>query len=324
MGVEFHFDNGLFLTKPRLALDVCRRQPVGFISHAHADHMGRHELAYCTPATSALYQHRLGKRSVIELPFGEPREWGGLRMTTFPAGHVLGSAMLRVEKDGESLLYTGDFKLGESATARRAELPHVDTLIMETTFGDPRYRLPPREQSINELIEIVRQIMSSGATPIIYAYALGKSQEITRILTDAGIPVLQHSQIFAVSQVYEQCGCELGDYAIYPGRPRHGHVVIAPPQRGINRDLPGVVRKQTIGVTGWALDPKTRYRMGVDHVVPLSDHADYDELLETIERVNPRRVFCTHGPVSFVGRLRALGINAFPLDRSAEVQLRLF
>ena len=94
----FHFDRGLKLTKADLAIDFRRRQPRGFISHAHNDHMARHQLALCTPDTGRLYQHRLGKRSVHELPYRQPIDFGGLRLTTYPAGHCLGSAMLLAEK----------------------------------------------------------------------------------------------------------------------------------------------------------------------------------------------------------------------------------
>ena len=86
------------------------------------------------------------------MPYRQPIEWGGLRLTTFPAGHCLGSAMLLAEDGEQSLLYTGDFKLGESATAEPAELPHADILVIESTYGHPDYRLPPREEVIEQLL----------------------------------------------------------------------------------------------------------------------------------------------------------------------------
>src|SRR5687768_4403196 len=140
----FHFDGGLMLTRPRLAIDFRRRQPRAFISHAHTDHMARHEFALCTPATARLYQFRYGPRQVLEVPYRQPLDWGGVRLTTYPAGHCLGSAMLLAENAEQSLLYTGDFKLGESATSERAELPRADLLVIESTFGNPEYRITPR------------------------------------------------------------------------------------------------------------------------------------------------------------------------------------
>lgn len=312
--IRFHLDRGLFLTKSRLAIDVRRRQPAGFISHAHADHMAPHELAICTPETSQLYQHRSGKRRTLELPFGRPLQWRDVQLTTFPAGHVLGSAMLLVEDEEDSLLYTGDFNLDESATAEKAELPQADILITECTFGTPQYRLPPRGEVCQQLVDLVSQTIRSGTTPVIHAYVLGKSQEVTKILSRAGIPVQQHPLVYEISRIYEKCGTDLGHYLLYQGRPLHGHAIIAPPRSQQAAPLEGLVRCVRIGVTGWAGRSGILQKLGVDHVLPLSDHADYDQLLEAIERVQPQEIYCTHGPKSFVTRLREAGHNAFILE----------
>jgi putative mRNA 3-end processing factor len=317
----FHYDRGLKLTRIDLAVDVRRRQPRGFISHAHTDHMARHELAVCTPATGRLYQARYGARPVRDLPYRESLDWDGTRLTTLPAGHVFGSAMLYVEEEGRTLLYTGDFKLGPSATAEPCELPRADVLVMETTFGDPRYRLPPRDEVVGQLIELVRQTLEEGRTPVVHAYVLGKAQEVTRILTDAGFGVLQHSAVHAISQIYEACGCRLGDCSLYEGRPRNGQVVVAPPRSQRAAELRGLDRKVSIAVTGWAVDPSARHRLGVDHALPLSDHADYDQLWEAVERVAPKAVYCTHGPESFVDRLQKAGWQAYALGKSQQLRL---
>ena len=307
----FHWDDGLKLTKPDLAIDFQRRQPRAFISHAHADHMARHEYALCTPATAALYQLRLGRRPVRELPYRQPLEWGGVRLTTYPAGHCLGSAMLLAEDGNQSLLYSGDFKLRHSRTAEPAELVHADILVVESTFGQPEYRLPERESVISQFLELVEKTLAGGAVPMVVAYALGKAQEVTRILTDAGFPVVQHGTIYPISEVYEQFGVPLGSCRRWGGQLAAGEVVVVPPGRSVDVPEP-IVR---FALTGWALDEGAKYRLKVDHALPLSDHADYDELFEAIEQVGAKRVFCTHGPESFVDCLRERGINAWPIDR---------
>jgi Cft2 family RNA processing exonuclease len=315
----FHWDRGLFINRPRLAIDVQRGQPHGFVSHAHADHMGPHQKVYCTPATAALYRERIaGRRTMVELSFGQPCAWGDLQLTTFPAGHCLGSAMLLVEglrHQGreQSLLYTGDFKLSGSATAQPAELPRADVLIMESTFGRPKYCLPPREEVVAQLQALVREILTAGATPVIHAYALGKAQDATRLLTAAGIPVLQHPEVFAISQVYERCGISLGDVAIFDANRLSGRAVVTLPKRSPRFRLAGIPRPVSIALTGWAIDPATCNRWQVDHALPLSDHADYRELLETPGRVGASRVYCTHGPREFVEDLRLEGIDAHEL-----------
>jgi len=315
----FYWDNGLKLAKADLAIDFSRRQARAFISHAHIDHMARHEYALCTPATAALYQARLGPRRTRELPYRQTIEWGGLRLTTYPAGHCLGSAMLLVEDEGQRLLYTGDFKLGESLTAEPAELPHADILIIESTYGRPNFRLPPRAEVLPQLLDQIRAVLQSGSTPVVEAYALGKSQEITRLLTDAGFRVLQHRWAFEVSRIYERLGVPLGDFRLYRGQPEPDCVVVVPP------GTPRLVDKRPevrFAVTGWAHDPRTRLRLRVDHAVAISDHADYDELLEAVRRVDAKVIYCTHGPEAFVDDLRHAGHDARPLGRP--FQRRLF
>jgi Cft2 family RNA processing exonuclease len=246
------------------------------------------------------------------MPCREPLDWGGLRLTTYPAGHCLGSAMLLAEDGEQSLLYTGDFKLGPSATAAEAELPQAQILVMESTYGAPHYRLPPRDEVLGQLITLVRQTLEQEAVPVIMAYVLGKAQEVTRLLGDAGIPVLQHRRIHQISRVYEACGVDLGRYERLSGSAEPGWAVVVPP--GTPR-LETARREVRFAVTGWALDEAARYRLRADHALPLSDHAGYDQLLEAVRRVAPRKVFCTHGPDSFVDRLRELGYDAYPLGR---------
>ena len=318
----FHWDRGLFLTEANLALDVTRRQKLGFMSHAHADHIARHELGLCTPETAALFRHRRGQHHRIkELPYRKPVEFGPLRLTTYPAGHCLGSAMLFAESEKMSLLYTGDYKLGPSVTSEPAELPHADILVMESTFGKPKYRLPPREETIAQLIELVQGILKSGRTPIIHAYALGKAQEVTKLLTNAKIPVQQHPMTFAVSEVYQKCGMDLGAVSEFTGTWNPGSAVITLPRGMKEFRLAGIDDPVSIAVTGWAIDSSTKYRQKVDHALPLSDHADFTQLLETAERVNADAIYCTHGPREFVEHLRAEGFNAFPVTGSYQTRM---
>jgi putative mRNA 3-end processing factor len=310
----FHYDRGLKITALDLAVDFSRRQPRGFISHAHFDHMAAHELAFCTPATAALYQQRLGERRVRLMPFGEPLLWNGMELSTHPAGHVFGSAMLLVNDGSQRLLYTGDFKLRNSLTAEPAKPPRADVLVMESTYGDPRYRLPSRAESCERLVSVVRQALEQGRVPVIQAYLLGKAQEVTRILTSAGLRVLQHPVIYPISERYRACGCELGAFELFSLERLPGSVVILPPRWQKAASLPGLKNALRIIVTGWAINEVTRQRQLADVAIPLSDHADYDELLECVDLVQPSQVYCTHGPTAFVERLRQRGVEAYALS----------
>jgi Cft2 family RNA processing exonuclease len=256
------------------------------------------------------------------MQYREPIEFAGLQLTALPAGHCLGSAMLLANDGQRSLLYTGDFKLDASATAEAAELPNADILVMECTFGRPHYRLPPRDEVVARLLEIVLTALADGMTPVVHAYPLGKSQEVTKLLTSSGVPVLQHRVVYEVSRIYEECGVDLGDFGLYEGQPLDGHAIVTLPRSAREFRLPRLGKTVSIAVTGWAKDVSTKYRLGVDHALPLSDHADYDQLVETVRRVEPSEIFCTHGPPEFADHLRDLGFNAYPLHPPA--QRRLF
>ena len=184
---------------------------------------------------------------------------------------------------------------------------------MECTFGTPKHRLPPRDGIIAEFLAEIKRCFDYNRTPVVYAYSLGKSQEITKILTDAGFPVRQHKTIYQVSRIYESFGVNLGDVVeqktIIAGSDR---VLIVPPRIGM---FETETEPTTFIVTGWAVEKGAKYRYGVDFAFPLSDHADYDDLIEMVRLVDPKTVHCTHGPDSFVDRLQDLGFNARPLGK---------
>jgi putative mRNA 3-end processing factor len=319
----FHYDFGLTITRCSLAVDHRRRRPRAFVSHAHSDHMARHEWAIATPGTAALYRHRLGSEMrVRELPFGQSYTLGDVALTPYAAGHCLGSAMLLADDGHERLLYTGDFKLAPSLTSEPIEPVRADILIMESTFGDPRYCLPPREVVIERLLEAIDRAFARDQVPVVMAYALGKAQEVTAILARAGHKVVQHPTVAGVSQVYRRQGVELGGFKVQTGEVEPGEVLVTLP-RAVRDERAGGRRNMfSIAVSGWAMHPSTRYRLGADLALPLSDHADFNELVEFARQVEPDIVYTTHGPAEFADHLRDAGLNARPLV--PEAQRRLF
>jgi putative mRNA 3-end processing factor len=310
-----------------LHLDATRRVECGFVSHAHGDHIARHDRTIATAATIALLRHRLGtpRRGRGELlpathrtPFG----LGELTLELFPAGHVLGSAQLRVTRDGISLGYTGDLCTEPTCAAEAAEVMACDVLVLESTFGLPRYVFPPKAEILAAVRRFVDDALSDGATPVLLGYALGKAQEILKHLADLGYPCRAHPVVHAVNRVYEEHGVQLpGVRALGPEGPARGEVVVCPPHLSQSAAMRGVRRRRTAVLTGWALDG-TRYFRGVDAAFPLSDHADFPSLVAYARASGAGRVYTVHGQAdAFAAALRRVGIRAEPLREQLQLEL---
>lgn len=312
----FHFDQGLFLTGLHLAMDVTRRQPWGYISHAHADHIAHHERTMGTAPTLAMVHRRLRHSLTIDvLDYHKPLVRDGIKLTALPAGHILGASMLLIENDDSRYLFTGDFSLSESPTAGHAEFEEADVLIMECTFGKPEFRLPPREKVIEQLVETTARLLRLGVTPLIRTYVLGKAQELIKIFTSANLPVVVHPEIDTFATLYGEHGCDVGRYSVVDDQVPSGHVVLYPPHGSRHSRLHSMPQPcEELVVTGWAAQ-KGHKRIGsARYSFPMSDHSDYDDLLETVQRVKPRRIYCYHGAQSFVDDLKRLGHEAYWLN----------
>jgi Cft2 family RNA processing exonuclease len=302
-----------------------------FVSHAHSDHLGSHEQAIATPPTRALAEYRIGAQGVAEVDYHQDFEFcPRTRLRLLPAGHVYGSAMVHVTRPEGTLLYTGDFKLRDCLTVRAAEPCEADVLVMESTFGLPFFQFPPWRSVADQLVTIVADALRHGRQPVVMGYSLGKAQEITRILTDAGIPVTAHGAVFQMNQIHEGFGVALGAYRRYAPADFHGPQALPLEERGALVAPPQVARGAFVTkfdnpcrvmLTGWALLKNARYRYGVDHALPLSDHADFDELLELVDRVRPKKIFSHHGYPEFAETLRARGHDAELARPDAQLQL---
>ena len=328
----FQWDNDLRVQGTELFLDSRQSRPLCFISHAHSDHLGEHQRAYCTPATARLAEQRIAIAETLPLQFHEKAMIDAdTQIELLSAGHVLGSAMVHATNSRGSLLYTGDFKLRPSLTVPAAETTHADVLVMESTYGKPIFRFPPWQHVAAELVERVTGALREGRQPIVMGYSLGKAQEIMRILTDAGVAVTCHGAVANVNATYEKLGVPVGAYRRYDFADFHGEhavdlqergVLVAPPQVARSAFVERFKNPLRIMMSGWGLLSGAQYRYGVDHVLPLSDHADFDELLELIERVNPKKIYTHHGFPEFVDTLRARGLNA--QRAKADPQMSLF
>ncbi len=227
--------------------------------------------------------------------------------------------MTRVVRPEGTLLYTGDFKLRQSLTVQAAQCEAADVLVMESTYGQPFFRFPRWQTVAQELVERVSAAMAQGRQPIVMGYSLGKSQEVTRILRDAGLPVTVHGAVWSMHQIYERFGVRLGSVRRYAATDFHGERALDLEERGVLVAPPSVARSAfvtrfanplRIVMTGWALMKNAQYRYGVDLALPLSDHADFDELLELVERVHPKKIYTHHGYKEFAEILRSRGHDA--------------
>ncbi len=315
----------MFLPGQGLWLDPRRGKEFAFISHAHSDHIARHRRVILSEATSRLLAIRLtGQRKEEVLGFGEGHDFGSFRATLLPAGHVLGSAQLFVEAAEGSLLYTGDFKLRPGASCGRAEWCAADTLIMETTFGLPRYVFPPAEEIEAEFVRICRGALDEGLVPLVLAYSLGKAQEAMCLAARAALPVMVHPSVQAMAEVYAELDPRFPSFSRYSRAGAPGHVVVCPPGKGASVVQRGLGKVRTIALSGWAMDTSFRFRTRCDAALPLSDHAGYDDLLRLVEWVAPRRVFTVHGfAVEFAADLRRRGVEAWALDGANQLEFSL-
>jgi len=300
-----------------------------FISHAHSDHVARHRLTFCSELTLHLMRARYGVKETSEfraLPLGAVDEWEGWELRLLPAGHIVGSAMLHLTRksDGATLLYTGDYKLRQGLSSERCELMKADTLIMETTFGLPQFRFPPTQEIITQVLKWVQETLDDGGIPVLLGYSLGKAQEILCALAEAGHPVMLHKSVLEMTQAVAPLLGRLPEYRLFDAAEARGHVLLFPPTNGKSLALKKLKVCRTAMLTGWALQPGAKYRYQVDEIFPLSDHADYPELLETVEIVKPRRIYLVHGYTrEFAADLRARGHEAWTLEAADQLEMAL-
>src|SRR5213595_1459423 len=325
MMIDIRYERGVYLPQQDLWLDPRDAKRFAFVSHAHSDHIALHDEILVSERTARLMQTRLpGTRIEHMLPFGERRRVHDLDLILLPAGHIFGSAQLCLFTEEDTLLYTGDFKLRSGKSAEHVKWRQADTLIMETTFGRPCYRFPPTEQIINQVVTFCRETIDDGEVPVLLGYSLGKAQEILCGLEGAELIPMLHGSVYRMTRIYEEFGQSFCKFVRYDANDVAGKVLICPPSANRSSMLEKIPRKRVAMISGWAVDPNAVYRYQVDAAFPLSDHADYNELIRYVEMVQPRRVLTLHGlAAAFADDLRARGIEAWALSEENQMELHL-
>ena len=328
-----------------------------FVSHAHADHGGEGTggVVLASPETLALLAARgrdpaapsrpLEWNGAIDWPLASG---GAARLSIAPAGHVLGAAQLVVDHRGERFVYTGDYRSGPGATSMAGAPVPCDQLVIESTYGLPIFSFPPRERVWADVVTFCEQALAAGRTPALLGYALGTAQEAASHLLAAGLPIVAHGAVYKVSRAYEALGVPLGvadgrmrAYAEEAGDRHHattppvGDLQGSPRRQGKRKGLdPGLVlllppraaasmlrgRGDAVAVgfvSGNALLDAAVERSRADAGFPVSNHADFDDLVATVRASSPREVVVTHGdaPKVFARLLEAAGFRARALSR---------
>ena len=315
--------HGLYCPAFDAAVDPPEAAARAIVSHGHADHAAAgHEEVWGTPETIAIYRRRhpawTGRARALR--YGERVEKDGVSLELHPAGHVLGSAQMRFERDGRSLLFTGDFKRRASRTAVPAEAPRADVLVTETTFGLPVFRFPQREEVEARLVAACRRAFEEGKTPVLLAYGLGRSQEVALSLTQAGIPTVLHGSAWKLLPEFEAAGHAFPlsrAYETGPARP--GEALVVPPSCARTPVVRKLKARLIVYLSGWAMREASRADFDADVLIPMSDHADFPELLRHVAEVAPERVVTHHGYArDFARILASRGVAAEPLLSASE------
>jgi putative mRNA 3-end processing factor len=318
-------ERGLYCESGGFYIDPWRPTPHAVVTHAHSDHASAGSMRYTASGhTCRLIEHRLrlGSDRLDAMEFGEKRRFGDVWVSLHPAGHVLGSAQVRIESAGAGgpvWVITGDYKTDADPTCEAFEAVACDVFLTESTFGLPIYRWPRQESEFAEINRWWRANAERGRTSVILAYSLGKAQRIMAGV-DASIgPIGVHGAVDPINAVYRACGVELPDWvhANVETAPllKGSGLIIAPPSAvGTTwlRKFAGAEGYSTGFASGWMRVRGRRRWQSVDRGFVISDHADWPGLLRTIRETGAARIGVTHGSSEALARyLSEQGTESF-------------
>ncbi|MEY3679363.1 MAG: hypothetical protein RI924_1504 [Bacteroidota bacterium] len=284
-------ENGLFCHAGNFYLDPQLPVELAVISHAHGDHAcPENKQVYATPETLAIMQLRYKKRAgsfFSTFPYGESFEINGVRLSFHSAGHILGSAQILMEYQGTTYLYTGDYKLQADPTCEQIQYVKANVLITESTFADPEVKHPDPVEEIKKLNKTAQNILLG-------TYSLGKAQRLVRMINDycPERKVLLHHQILPITKLHEAFGINLGQYQPYDRKlmkiADQNYVYLVPPLTF--RSYFRAINVCRVFASGWK-----NLQTNNDLQLFISDHVDWDDILQMIDRVQPAEIWTVHG-----------------------------
>lgn len=313
-------DKGLYCKQANVYIDPWKPVDKALITHGHSDHARPGHKAYaCVSSSKAILRHRLGPIQITTYDFGEVFTINGVRFSFHPAGHVIGSAQIRVEYKGEIWVVTGDYKLEDDGISEAYEQLRCHSFITESTFGLPVYNWTDQEDVYDEINNWWSDNIDEGKTSVLTAYSLGKAQRILQHLDQSIGPVYCHGAIANMNDSIVESGIPLPSYHHVPldSKPKDytSSIVLAPPSAIGSAWIKRFKNISTGVASGWMALRGARRRRGADRGFVLSDHCDWKGLNQAIKDTGAENIFPTHGYTELFSQwLNDQGYQAQPIE----------
>ncbi|WP_435414409.1 ligase-associated DNA damage response exonuclease [Polaribacter aestuariivivens] len=310
---------GIYCIPGKFYLDPWYPVDYAIISHGHADHSRAGNKHYlCHTDSKAIIKHRLGQDISIEsLGYNEQRIINGVQVSFFPAGHVIGSAQIRLEYKGFVVVFSGDYKTQPDFISKPFEPVKCHEFITESTFGLPIYKWKEEKKLQTQLQNWVLQNQQNNRTSVFLGYSLGKAQRIMKLIEGVD-DIYVHTAIHNLNNVISGSGIELPETNLlnydFKKADLQNKIVIMPPGLLGSRLLKKIPNASTAICSGWMHIRGNRRWKGVDAGFAVSDHADWDGLLEAVKATEAEKVYVTHGSQAVFSKyLNEIGIEAHEL-----------
>ena len=312
---------GLYCEAGDFFIDPWRPVARAVITHGHADHARGGCASYLASVDGLpVLRARLGADAPIStVAYGETVQLNGVHISLHPAGHILGSAQVRVEHKGDVWVASGDYKNGSDPTCLAMEPVRCRVFISESTFGLPIYRWNHDDIVRSEILDWWTECKNTGRVALLLGYSLGKAQRLLAMVGHDGLgPIVEHAAVASMTKAYREAGVALPQTRVAgEGMPEGGwggSLVLAPPSVQGTPWIRKFGEISTAFASGWMQVRGARRRQGFDRGFVVSDHADWPGLLEVIAATGAERVLATHGQVAVLSRyLSEKGIDAGPL-----------
>ena len=306
---------GIYCSVAKVYLDPWKPVDHAIISHGHADHSRYGHKKYITHHHNVpIIKHRLGDITVTGMDWGETFLINNVKFSLHPAGHIIGSSQIRVEHQGEVWVFTGDYKTEDDGISTPYEVVKCHTFITECTFGLPAFKWTPQQEVFKDINHWWATNRDEGKTSVLFGYSLGKAQRLLKYLdTDIG-KIYTHAAIENMTEVLRPLVKFPSTTLITKETKKTelaGNMVLAPPSAHGSPWIRKMVPFVTGSASGWMAFRGARRRRAIDRGFVLSDHCDFQQLLDSIKATGAEKIICTHGYTDLFSRyLRELGYDA--------------